>query len=236
MKRLFVAGSLTVLFAVTGCQSAPTYRAYTDETESWSYGQRVATVFKDFALDLFDIFQLDLSGGEGLLVNARATKLAQVGAGHEDVGKFGWNQRSLGLWRERRTEGGLSVLYYTDTAMVPMHGTSTLFDRGYQIEDWTILHNEDHHWLDFGATAHVLFVGADANVSPKEAVDWAVGLLNIPMTLFPVHSLLGIRHDNIDLANDDTASRLRKAHEVGYVHQPHGLNVSTSDSSKRDLK
>jgi hypothetical protein len=236
MKGFVAAASLALLAAVTGCQSAPSYKAYTDETQSWGYGRRIATMLKDEALDLTDIIQLDLSAGEGLLANVRATKLVQVGGGHLNGIKGGWNQRSLGFWKERRTEGGVSVLYYTDADLEPVHGTPTLFDRGYQIDDWTILHNEDHHWADFGASLHLIFLGADVNVSPKEAIDFVVGLINIPLTIIPINDLFGIRQDTIDLANDDTAARLRKKYELGYIHQPHGLNISPSDSSERDPK
>ncbi|MBI1849356.1 MAG: hypothetical protein HYR85_03325 [Planctomycetes bacterium] len=234
MKGSVAAASLAVLFAVTGCQSAPSYKAYTDETDSWGFGRKVATLLKDEALDLTDIVQIDLSAGEGLLANVRATKLAQIGAGHLNGVKGGWNQRSLGVWKERRTEGGVSVLYYTDADLEPVHGTKTLWERGYQIDDWTILHNEDHHWLDVGASLHVLFLGADVNVSPKEAVDFVVGLVNIP--LLPISEMFGFHCDSIDVADDDTAARLRKKYELGYIHQPHGLNISTSDSSDRDPK
>jgi hypothetical protein len=235
MKRLLAVSGLVAVFAMTGCQSAPSYRAYTSETQSWGYGRKVSTMFKDQFLDLADIVTVNLNAGEGLLVNARPTKLAQVGGGHFNGVKFGWNQRAVGFWREHRTEGGASVLYYTDAEFVPVHGTRTLFDQGYVIEDFTILHNEDRHWLDIGASAHLLYLGGDVNVSPKEVFDFVLGLINIPLTLVPIHEAFGIRRDNLDLSDDDTASVLRRKYQVGYIEQPHGLNISTSDSADRDI-
>ncbi len=229
MKARIAVASLAVVLAVTGCKSSPSYKSYSDETEEWSWGRNVGAMLKDVGLDFVDIVQLDVGAGEGLLANVRPTKLAQIGVGYVDALKLGWNQRSLGYWRDCRTEGGVSVFYYTDADFEPVYGTRTLFDRGYKIEDWTILHNEDHHWLDLGASLHLLFLGADANLSPKEALDFVLGLLNVPFTLVPIPDLLGIRWERIDLSNDDTRAEVRRKYDLGYIAQPHGLNISTED-------
>ena len=62
--------------------------------------------------DLVDVVDFSVGAGPGFLVNGRFTKVAQFGFGYSDAYRVGFRGRSAGVWREKRLEAGVSILYY----------------------------------------------------------------------------------------------------------------------------
>jgi len=227
--RVLFSTTLLGILALTGCMSAPKYGDYRQEVDSWGYGKKVGIAFRDAGLDLLDIVSLEGGTGEGFLVNARLTKIAQAGAGYFDGLKCGNKGRCRGFWREKVAEGGLSVFYYKKIMTDPMWGASYSKEKGffnherYNYDDWTLLHNDDEHWGDVGVDIYALFGGVGFNFSPKETVDFVGSLINIPAAIIidPIwEGLLGLKRADVDFADDDWRAELRRLYDLGYINQP----------------
>lgn len=146
----------------------------------------VATYGKDRFHDLLDIFRLRggiPEDGKGLGVKAKVTSLAQVGYVHFNGRMYGMERRALGATYERRTEGGLSLLYGSLSEMEPLHGNSFLqANSGWSmIEDRRIIRNLPHwddgrrRFLGIGAEIATPLFALDAGVYPEEAIDFVLG-------------------------------------------------------------
>lgn len=216
MKRIALAVGLTLIPFAWGCQNsykftqAPEFQAYNDEVNQWTGTEKLGIYLKDRFLDLCDIVQADLSAGDGFLVNVHATKWLQAGGGYMNHGlRWGFLKRAAGTWSDDRVEGGLAAgfnLYWVKIHRIPLWGTSTLFEHEFAYEGPDYLSNHDRHWSDIGATAHFAWLGASVNVSPFEAVDFALGLLALPSLYATPLS------PEMDIADDDTRARLREAY------------------------
>jgi len=216
---------LALTFAVilvSGCASSSKYDAYRMEMEERSFLQSYADTWQDWFADLSDIASMELSAGEGLGVNVQPTKLLNAGFGFEDVLKVGWRNRGFGFYNEKRKEGGLAWFYYRDMTVDPVYGTLGIFERNRMMQGFTIRDNSDRHWMDVGAEAHLVYFGASAFVSPKEALDFVGNTLTLPynVVLRPIFKPMGLDLPELDLSDDDKAAMARKKHGVELINAP----------------
>lgn len=220
MNKLILSACATALLGTMGCQSAykfsstPEFEAYMEETNEWTGGEKVGIYLKDRFLDAADVFQADLSAGDGFLANAHITKFLQAGGGFMNKGaRWGLLRRSAGLWSDDRVEGGVACgfnLYWVDIDREPVWGTSTLFENNFRFEGPDYLDNHDRHWSDVGLNLHLFFLGGNLNASPFEFVDFVTGIFAFPSIYASPLS------PEMDLADDDTRARLREKY-----HLPH---------------
>ena len=193
--------------------------------DSRSFVASYADTWHDWFADLSDIVSVELSAGEGIGAAVQPTKLFQAGVMFEDVMKVGLRNRGFGFYKERRKEGGLSWFYYRDLTYEPIVGTPGLFEREPLMQDFTIRHNNDRHWMDIGAEAHVIFGGASAYVSPKETLDFLGNTLTLPYNLLfrPILCHIGFHPPEFDLSNDDVGSRARNRQGLELINSPSGF-------------
>jgi len=130
--------------------------------------------------DLCDVVDFSFGGGPGFLINAHATKLAQIGGGYSDAYHVGFRGRSAGFWREKRKEIGVSLLYYQKVKRERITGWVESFRSEKMDLDTSQVYanNNDRSFLGVGATIHV-GVLVDVNVRPMQALDFALGWLTI---------------------------------------------------------
>ena len=161
--RAIAAGVLlAVPFLLAGCGPAKTY-------------------FKDRALDFWDCFQIEVSVGDGILVNARVTKLVQAGWGFYTVEKVGFFGRQCGHWFEKRNEVGISLFYLNSNYKAPIEG-NTYFMRYFdqlgesRFDDAADIRQDiDRHWEDVGFVIHPLKMGLDIAWRNLEFFDFLSG-------------------------------------------------------------
>jgi hypothetical protein len=223
MRWHWLAGLIVLgAVALSGCAESRAYKSYEDEINSWSYGKRFAITWKDWWMDATDIVSLDMGAGENIGVTVQPTELLQAGALFGDVMKFGYRSRGLGFYRESRSEYGFSAVYYRDMQFEPIMGTPSLFERPRAFKGFPIRFNKEWHWMDLGAEVGVVFFSTSAHVSPKEALDFAVSTLMLPVNLFvrPPLDRAGVRMPEVDICEDDTASRLRAKYDLELIRQP----------------
>ena len=145
---------------------------------------------EDRVCDFADIFRLRLGvprHGEGYGVKVRATALAQLGFVHYNGHYFGMERRALGLSEERRTEGGVSLLYASRNEMIPNWGNQFLSANTLwtEIENRRIIRNfpdwDDGrgHFLSAGAEVATPILGVDVGVYPSELLDFVTGFVCI---------------------------------------------------------
>ena len=213
LLRMIAVAALAA--ALSGCYAGKNYKAYREELDTLSYPQHFAITWADWFADAGDIVSAEISFGEGIGAYVQPTKVLMVGVLFEDVAKVGFRQRGFGIYREVRSEYGACHLYYRDMMVEPIMGTRGLFMRR-PIQDFTIRHNSDRHWLDLGAEAHVLIIGASAFVSPWETFDFVGTTVQLPYNLLlrPAFNLIGVRPPELDLSNDNYAAPLREKHGV----------------------
>jgi hypothetical protein len=130
--------------------------------------------------DMLDIVDFSVGAGPGFLVNVRATKLAQFVGGYSDAYRIGFRGRSAGIWRERRKEVGVSLLYYQKVERERIAGWVESFRSDTMDLDTTQIYanNNDRAFTGIGVTIHALVL-VDINVRPMQALDFALGWLTI---------------------------------------------------------
>jgi len=145
-----------------------------------SIGKQAGHYFLSRWYDLIDIVDFSVGGGPGFLVNVRATKLAQAIGGYSDAYRVGFRGRSAGLWREKRKEIGVSLLYYQQVERECVTGWVESFRSESMDLDTAQVYanNNDRSFLGIGVTVHALVL-VDVNVRPMQAVDFALGWLTI---------------------------------------------------------
>ncbi len=179
MRRLLLATTTALLLAAPG-----------DARADFLGG--VGTYFKDRFHDLLDVARL--RGGipeEGKAIGAKAkvTSLAQVGYVQFRGKMAGMERRALGVTAERRTEGGISLLYASSNEMRPFAGNSFLrSDTAWsEVEDRRIIRNLPYwddgrrRFLGVGAEVATPIVALDAGVYPEEALDFILGWVGIDL-------------------------------------------------------
>jgi hypothetical protein len=112
------------------------------------------------ALDLLDVFRLNVGVGPGFGLNVRATKFAQVGVENYFSFRAGLGKRG----------GYLSPRYglmYTEAEVLTM-GVGPLYTGGFQ-----------RGWGEVGASAHLGIIGAEGAIDLFEFADFLAGFLLI---------------------------------------------------------
>ncbi len=149
-------------------------------------------------LDFADLLGLSVMYGVGLEVNARASKMAQVGAGWYDAHRrLGFIGRYPGYWAEERAEGGISLLYGHWLERRDLHGPITkyhpvgFFPRG---QNWDIQNGKDRTIDEVGGTAFVGFLGVDAHHRPVELIDFLLGWFTVDIMDDDYTTELRVRH------------------------------------------
>lgn len=166
---------------------------------------------KDRWFDLMDVASWNLSFGRGFGVNVHATEFAQLGVNWWDGVSWGQRGRSWGVWTTSEVDRGAGPFYWVEHERHPNWGTKTLFDHEYKYTGWDLqeasgskaIHQD---WSEVGGLVHLFAVGAEANLSPVEAVDFVAGLF--PPTL--IANLFGYHHPMIDIMDDDTHSQIEQ--------------------------
>lgn len=159
-------------------------RAGKSSSTSRNNGRSVASQAGHYFLsrwyDLIDIVDFSVGAGPGFLVNVHATKLAQAAGGYSDAYHVGFRGRSAGVWREKRKEVGVSLLYYQKVERERVTGWVESFRSEKMDLDTSAIYanNNDRSFLGIGATVHALVL-VDVNVRPMQAVDFALGWLTI---------------------------------------------------------
>ncbi|MCY3021426.1 MAG: hypothetical protein NTW87_20620 [Planctomycetota bacterium] len=130
--------------------------------------------------DLIDIVDFSIGAGPGLMVNAHATKLAQIGGGWMDAYHVGFRGRSAGLWREKRKEVGVSLLYYQRVERERITGWVESFRTEKMDLDTSAVYanSKDRAFLGVGATVQA-GVMVNANIRPMQALDFVLGWMTI---------------------------------------------------------
>jgi len=156
----------------------------------------------DRLLDIMDCFILNVSAGPGVIINARATKLAQAGIGMAKINRLGFVGRRLGRWAELRTEIGVSLLYLSNSTLKPLVYNRFLYDwcidvKRDEVTDIDMFRNYDRDFFDIAVTVHILFAGLEIGFRLREFADFLLGLFTI------------------DFQGDDKINRARKKAKPG---------------------
>lgn len=151
---------------------------YTDDTPNLKI--QTERYFLSRWYDLIDIVDLSFGAGPGFLINAHATKFFQVGFGYSDAYRVGFRGRSAGVWREKRLEAGVSILYYQKVKRERISGWVENFRTDTMDLDTTAVYanNADRSFTGIGATIHALIL-VDVNVRPAQAADFVLGWFGI---------------------------------------------------------
>ncbi|HUT33877.1 MAG TPA: hypothetical protein VNE39_10370 [Planctomycetota bacterium] len=141
-------------------------------------------------LDIFNI-KLSLSDDLSVLVNVRATRLAQIGFGRFSGTKVGFQGPSAGIYGEGRTEVGISVFYWawigrkTSPAGITEDAqkTNRFFGRVDDIRaapTYREFYDANRPWHTIGASFALPFLpGIEAEINPAEAVDFFLSFFNL---------------------------------------------------------
>lgn len=142
--------------------------------------------------DFADIFRLRTGvphRGQGYGAKARATALAQAGYVHFNGEYAGMDRRGIGVVRERRTEGGVSVFYASHHSMAALDANEFLAantDWSF-VADRRLLRNKPYwddgrgDFLGIGAEIATPLLAIDIGLYPSQAVDFLAGFLLIDM-------------------------------------------------------
>jgi len=147
--------------------------------------------FRDRGADFLDLFLLRISaprGIRGIGFRARATALAQVGAIYFEGEHFGMDRRAIGVWGEKRAQGGLSLLFFTSVENDVIWGNYFLEENTpwMNFEERGLVRN-DICWDDgrkdfFSVNAEVQLAflpGLEAGVYPIELIDFVMGFFTL---------------------------------------------------------
>jgi len=147
--------------------------------------------FRDRGADLLDIFLLRISVAHKARAFGAGPALpvwAQIGGIYFEGEHFGMDRRGVGVWRERRKEGGISLLYFSNIENEIIWGNYFL-EEGTPWMDFEPrgLVRNDVQWNDgrrhfFSINAEIqpgLIPGLEAGIYPMEIIDFAVGFLTM---------------------------------------------------------
>lgn len=145
-----------------------------------SVGAQAGHYFLSRWYDLADIFDFSFGAGPGFMVNAHATKLVQAVGGWGDSYHVGFRGRQAGIWREKRKEIGVSLLYYQQIERERVTGWVENFRTDKMDLDTSAVYanNNDRSFLGVGAQVQA-GVMINVNVRPMQAVDFVLGWFTI---------------------------------------------------------
>jgi len=144
----------------------------------------------DRALDLCDLFRFRLhvpNGFRSIGFKARGTCLAQAGFVYFDGKSAGIDRRGLGIWRERRLEGGIGPIYFSRVFDEMIAGNrytdvrrpwSRLYQRGI-VRSSVFWDDGRLHPLSCGGEVQLFVFGLEFEVYPLEWLDAAIGWVGL---------------------------------------------------------
>jgi hypothetical protein len=145
-----------------------------------SIGAQAGHYFLSRWYDLVDIADFSFGAGPGFLINVHATKLAQAVGGWGDAYHVGFRGRSAGIWREKRKEVGVSLLYYQQVERERVTGWVENFRSEKMDLDTSTIYANNNDRSFLGVGAHIQAgVMVEANVRPMQAVDFVLGWFTI---------------------------------------------------------
>jgi hypothetical protein len=169
--------------------------------------------FRDRGTDLLDVFLFRVSAArkaKGIGARVRVTALAQLGAVYFEGEHFGLDRRGFGVWKERRTQGGLSLLSFASVENDVIWGNYYLEENSawMNFEERGLIRN-DVYWDD--GRRHPLSINAE--IQP--------GLLpGLELGIYPVEILDFIMgFFTLDPQNDDLSRVLKYAPEYTTVQE-----------------
>jgi len=155
-----------------------------------SLSAQVADFFRDRALDLCDLFRFRLNiprGYRAVGFKARGTCLVQAGFVYFDGRSAGIDRRGVGVWRERRLEGGVGPFYFSDVADEMISGNrftdrrspwSLLYRRGI-VRNGLFWDDGRRHPLSCGAEIELGLFGIEFETYPLEYLDALLGWVGL---------------------------------------------------------
>ena len=232
MHRTARLGIGLLLLGLCGCQSTPDqdkfFRNDIDRRSGWHH---LGMYAKDCGYDILDMFTMNVAAGKAgpflspvpfpnfLLpgsFNFHFTKYLEVAAGSWSGYKFGMLGRGLGVWREQRTESGVTIMPLPPIPLpvgpsvsvhaerVPYWGTDELKDKYLSAHGYSINMDEDRHWADIGLSINVIGLGFELGFSPFETLDCLFGMIGNYPNLAWVSTSDMPWDFGVDLADDDT--------------------------------
>jgi len=142
MSRLRRASRLALLLALVAVPVSAQESGEGWKTAAWYLPNR--------ALDLLDVFKLNLSGGFGGGLDLRITRLLEAGFSDYNVVRAGLNGRHFPVYREKLDESSITLFGITS-------GTRTR-------DPWEV-----------GGTLHFVLLGAEAALNVKSLLDFVGG-------------------------------------------------------------
>ena len=148
--------------------------------EGQDLGRQFGHYFLDRWYDLVDIMDFSFGAGPGLMFNVHATKLAQAMGGISDAYHIGFRGRSAGIWKEKRKEIGVSLLYYQKVQRERISGWVESFrtDKMDLVTSAVYNNNNDRGFLGVGAMVQAGLM-VNVNVRPMQAVDFVMGWFGV---------------------------------------------------------
>lgn len=147
--------------------------------------------FRDRGTDFLDVFLFRVSvarKARGIGARIRVTALAQVGGVYFEGEHFGLDRRGFGVWKERRTHGGLSLFSFTSVENDVIWGNyflednspwMTFAERGL-IRNGVYWDDGRRHPLSVNAEVQLgILPGLELGAYPLEILDFIAGFLTL---------------------------------------------------------
>jgi hypothetical protein len=146
----------------------------------------VGDYFGDRFQDFSDVASCELYWGQGIQVNGRITKVAQMGLGAFDGDALKYNRRAVGVVEEMHAEAGVPLLYFTAYDRKVLRGNEEFVSRHEDPEHVAKLGKAHYNLTDphdrgfYEVGAHLTaFVGVGASVDILQTLDFVLGWMLI---------------------------------------------------------
>lgn len=144
--------------------------------------QNVGDYFEDRGKDFTDIVSLELYWGQGIVANARMTKVAQMGVGAFDGDILKYSRRAFGVVEEARAEAGVPFYYFTAYDRQVLRGNEEFLARHEDpahlarlgVAQYNLTDSDDRGFYEFGGSA-AFFVGLGLGVDLLQILDFTTG-------------------------------------------------------------
>ena len=186
MKRNWAAG--LVLAGLLTCQCGSLW-AQDDELEadastesSMRLGRTILLWPVNRVVDLFDIIEVNVGVGAGLLGNLHVTRAVQVGIGGATAVKAGYAYRDVGIVQENRYEVsvGPNSIEHFDSRTICGSFENFNEDIGFfDVGSNNKLYKERWDYLAIGGAAHILVVAAEVDIGLSQLADFILGIFTI---------------------------------------------------------
>ncbi len=182
---------------------------------------RIQLWLPDRLLDLLDVVTLSVHLGPGLYADQHVTRGLQVAGGLRSTGGIGLHEtRSLGL--KSQSEAGLMVLaggaHGYGGALIGTSGLRAASDDTFGLQRPTDeLYQEMRDYWAVGASATVLFVGAELDFHPLQLADFLAGFVGLDFLNDDFGRTRGLELDPVEsnlLAELGEVRRSRKSVEA----------------------